>query len=229
MVVRLSSVCRREGSVPSCSQGLVVSGDGMSGVAVEDVGARSRISGVNVPSGVIDCEAGCGGGLLPPSTDGDAALRVDERRLLEVASSTPSTPKSSRYRSPSARLMASSGSGSLSSSSSGRLLLPLVINHTPKKVIAHPPMNLPASSADFRSKSLYRIAEPRMTESVKRTNCTGITCVASNRWRARLMYLIYMTAVPTKIATSKYVTGNVMARHSVYESMDATPLVERAV
>ena len=68
-----------------------------------------------------------------------------------------------------------------------------------------------------------------MTDSVKQTNCTGMTCVASKRWSARLTYLICMIAVPTSMTTSKYVTGKVMARHSVYESIEATPLVERAV
>lgn len=95
--------------------------------------------------------------------------------------------------------------------------------------MAHPPTNFPASSPEVRSKSRYKMAEPRMTERVKSTNCTGMTWVASKRWRARLMYLICMTAVPTRIATSRYVTGKVMARQRVYESMEATPLVERAV
>jgi len=185
------------------------------------------MSGVNVISGVVVCEVSLVDGLRPALFGGEVARTVDERRLLPAASFVPST--SSRYLSPSTRTIASSGSGSLSSSSSTRLGLPLVINQTPRKVIAHPPTNLPASSPEVRSKSLYKIAEPRMTDKVKRTNCTGITCVASKRWRALLMYLICMTAVPTKMATSRYVTGNVMACHSVYESIDATPLVESAV
>lgn len=178
-------------------------------------------------SGVAGCEISLVGGLLPVFIGGDVARTVDERRLLGAASFVPS--RSSRYLSPSTRLIASSGSGSLSSSSSDRLGLPLVINHTPAKVNAHPPINLPASSPEVRSKSLYKTAEPKMTDRVKSTNCTGMTCVASKRWRALLIYLICMIAVPIKIATRRYVTGKVMARQSVYESMDATPLVESAV
>jgi hypothetical protein len=38
-----------------------------------------------------------------------------------------------------------------------------------------------------------------------------------------------MTAVPTKTATSAYVTGVVSALQSVDDSIEATPFVERAV
>jgi hypothetical protein len=89
------------------------------------------------------------------------------------------------------------------------------MNHTPKKVMAQPPTNFPASCPDVRSKSRYKTADPRMTESVKVTNWTGITCVASKRWRARLMYLICMMAVKIKMAAKRYVTGKVIARHRV--------------
>ena len=80
----------------------------------------------------------------------------DDGRVVEgVASFVPSRAGSSRYRSPlAARLMASSGSGSRSSSSSvDRLGRPLVMSQTPRKVMAQPPMNLPASSPEVRSKS----------------------------------------------------------------------------
>ena len=95
--------------------------------------------------------------------------------------------------------------------------------------MAQPPTNFPASSPDVRSKSRYKILEPRITDKVNRTNWTGMTCVASKRCNARFTYLICMTAVKTRVATSKYVTGKVMARHKVYDSMEATPLVDRAV
>jgi hypothetical protein len=128
---------------------------------------------------------------------GEDARMVDERREISSVVSMSSWYDSAT------RLMASSGSGSRSSSSSSsscRRCRPVVMNHTPRKVMAQPPTNLPASSPEVRSKSRYRTADPRITESVKRTNCTGMTCVASKRCNARLMYLICITAVPIKMA-----------------------------
>ena len=68
-----------------------------------------------------------------------------------------------------------------------------------------------------------------MTESVKRTNCVGITCVESNRCRARLIYLICIRALKTRTKTSRYVMGKVIACHNVYERSEETPFVDRAV
>jgi hypothetical protein len=44
-----------------------------------------------------------------------------------------------------------------------------------------------------------------------------------------LRYLICITAVKIRMATSKYVTGNVRALNKVYESIEATPFVDKAV
>jgi hypothetical protein len=41
--------------------------------------------------------------------------------------------------------------------------------------------------------------------------------------------LICITAVDTRIAASKYVTGNVKAWKRVYDRRDATPFVAKAV
>jgi hypothetical protein len=102
----------------------------------------------------------------------------------------------SRYRSPCIKLIESAGSGSLSSSSEVFGLL-LVISQTPRNVKAQPDTNFIAWSVLVRSKSRYKTALPKITDSVKSTNCVGITWVASNRCSARLIYLICMTAVKT--------------------------------
>jgi hypothetical protein len=73
------------------------------------------------------------------------------------------------------------------------------------------------------------MALPMMTDSVKSTNCTGMTCVESKCCRARLRYLICKTAVDTRTATKRYVIGKVTTCQMVFESNEATPLVERAV
>jgi hypothetical protein len=104
-----------------------------------------------------------------------------------------------------------------------------VIRNTPKKVRRQPPMNLETFSVVAFSKSRYKIALPIITDKVNITNCTGMTCVESNRCSALLTYLTCITAVEIRTAKRAYVTGVVRALQSVEESIDATPLVERAV
>lgn len=106
---------------------------------------------------------------------------------------------SMRSTAPSSSVSSPSLSSPLSSSSER----PEVMHHTPKKVRAQPPTNLPASSGLSRSKSRYRIALPMITDKVNITNCVGITTVALNLCSARLRYLICMMAVETKIASRR--------------------------
>lgn len=82
-----------------------------------------------------------------------------------------------------------------SSSSHTRSFRRLEIIHTPQKVSAHPMQNFNMRSGLTASKSRYRIALPKITDIVKKTNCVGITCVESKRCRARLTYLIWSMAV----------------------------------
>lgn len=182
----------------SWAQGFARTVGGVSAVRKRSTEGRV-VSGVRLMMGVVGLETSssryCKSRLM-----GEAERVVDERRVSSPAFPLASSMLS-RYRS-TTRLMASSDSGSRSSSSSSRLLgRPVVMNHTPKKVIAQPPTNLPASCPEVRSKSRYKMADPRMTDSVNKTNWTGMTWVASKRCNARLTYLICITAVPTRMST----------------------------
>ena len=78
-----------------------------------------------------------------------------------------------------------------------------VSTNTPRNVHAQPPTKAAQRVQERAARSRYRMLEPTMVDTVKRTNCVGITWRESKRWSARFRYTSCSSAVDTSTARSR--------------------------